>query len=59
MSEETTQNVDKMITDITSQLEELRDELMDMEKNFNLKKEQFIKLQGALEAFQSVKMGNL
>lgn len=54
-----TQNVDDMITDITKQLEELREELLETERNFNLKKEQFLKLQGALEAFQAVKMNNL
>jgi archaellum component FlaC len=59
MAEEKTQNVDEMIENITKQLEELREELMEIEKNFNMKKEQFLKLQGALEAFQAVKMGNL
>jgi prefoldin subunit 5 len=59
MAEETVQNVDEAIENITKQLEELREELLETERNFNLKKEQFLKLQGALEAFQAVKMGNL
>lgn len=59
MAEETVQNVDEAIENITKQLEEIREELLETERNFNLKKEQFLKLQGALEAFQAVKMGNL
>ncbi len=30
--------------------EELRDELLELEREFNTKKEQYIKIQGALEA---------
>jgi len=59
MAEENVQNVDEAIENITKQLEELREELLETERTFNLKKEQFLKLQGALEAFQAVKMGNL
>lgn len=59
MTEEKSQNIDDMIAEITKQIEDLRDELIETEKNFNLKKEQFIKLQGALEAFEVVKNNNL
>ena len=41
-----------MTTELTEQSEKLKDELMELEKQFNIKKEQFIKIQGALEAFQ-------
>lgn len=47
--------VTEIIDELTERSEKLRDELMDMEKNFNAKKEEFIKLQGALEAFNYVK----
>ena len=40
----------EMINELTSQSEKLREELMDLERQFNIKKEQFIKIQGALEA---------
>jgi hypothetical protein len=42
----------KMAEELTEQSEKLREELVELERNFNLKKEQFIKIQGALEAFQ-------
>lgn len=47
--------VTEIIDELTERSEKLREELMDMEKNFNTKKEEFIKLQGALEAFNYVK----
>lgn len=47
--------VTEIIDELTERSEKLRDELMDMEKNFNAKKEEFIKIQGALEAFNYVK----
>ena len=33
-------------------------ELLDMERAFNVKKEQFLKIQGALEALNAVKANN-
>jgi hypothetical protein len=33
---------------------ELRDELIALEKDFNLKKEQYLKIQGALEALSEL-----
>tara|TARA_B100000902_G_scaffold348309_1_gene356161 strand:+ start:89 stop:259 length:171 start_codon:yes stop_codon:yes gene_type:complete len=43
-----------MIKDLTTKMHTLRDELIEMERNFNLKKEQFLKIQGALEALTVV-----
>jgi len=34
--------------------EELRDELLEIEREFNTKKEQYIKIQGALEALREL-----
>lgn len=42
----------KMATNLTEQSEQLKGELIELERNFHLKKEQFIKIQGALEAIQ-------
>ena len=39
-----------MLSDLTKQQEDLKKELIEMEKTFNLKKEQFIRIQGAIEA---------
>jgi hypothetical protein len=41
-----------MASDLTEQSEQLREELVKLENQFNIKKEQFIKIQGALEAIQ-------
>jgi chaperonin cofactor prefoldin len=41
-----------MNTELTEQSENLRKELVELERQFNIKKEQFIKIQGALEAIQ-------
>lgn len=42
----------KMASELTEQSEKLREELVELEKQFNIKKEQFFKVQGALEALQ-------
>jgi len=47
-------STDDMIKDLTTKMHTLRDELMEQERNFNLKKEQFLKIQGALEALTVV-----
>ena len=47
-----------MINDLTKQLDTLRNELLDMERSFTMKKEQFLKIQGALEALNAVKTNN-
>ena len=39
-----------MLNDLKTQQEDLKKELIEMEKSFNLKKEQFIRIQGAIEA---------
>ena len=49
---------DDMINDLTKQLDALRNELLDMERAFTMKKEQFLKIQGALEALNAVKTNN-
>ena len=54
-TETTGADVESMITDLTSRLEKLREELLETRKNFNTKKEEFIKLSGALEALHTVK----
>tara|TARA_B100001057_G_scaffold18005_1_gene16670 strand:+ start:1475 stop:1660 length:186 start_codon:yes stop_codon:yes gene_type:complete len=49
---------DEMINDLTKQLETLKNELLEMERSFTVKKEQFLKIQGALEALNAVKLNN-
>ena len=49
---------DDMINDLTQQLDALKNELLDMERTFTMKKEQFLKIQGALEALNAVKASN-
>lgn len=41
---------ESMISELTSQSERIREELIELERQFNVKKEQFLKIQGALEA---------
>ena len=45
---------EKMLAELQEKEAELRNELMDLEKQFNLKKEQYLKIQGALEALSLV-----
>jgi len=54
MSAEKKPSVSDMVKELTEKSETLKSELMELEKNFNIKKEEFIKIQGALEAFQIV-----
>ena len=54
-TETTGTDVESMIADLTSRLETLREELLETERAFNTKKEEFIKLSGALEALHTVK----
>lgn len=44
----------QILTELKSQEASLRDELITMEKQFNLKKEQYLKIQGAMEALSLV-----
>jgi len=47
-----------MLEELNSQEAELRTELLDLEKQFNVKKEQYLKIQGAIEALTMVGEGN-
>jgi hypothetical protein len=49
-----TTKTEQMANDLVKQSEEIKEELIELERNFNIKKEQFIKIQGALEALQFV-----
>ena len=40
----------EMLDDLNKQAGDLKQELITMERNFNEKKEQFIRIQGAIEA---------
>jgi len=53
--EQERKSVSELIEELTERSNKLREELMDMEREFNTKKEEFVKLQGALEAFNYVK----
>ena len=44
----------KMRETLTQRATEIRDELLEMEKTFNQKKEKFLKLTGALEALDQL-----
>lgn len=41
-----------MVEKLTKRAKELKDELMSIESQFSLKKEEFLKVQGALEALE-------
>ena len=41
---------DKMLIELKEKEENLKNELINLEQTFNLKKEQYIKIQGAIEA---------
>jgi len=49
-----TTKIEQMANDLVKQSEEIKEELIELERNFNVKKEQFIKIQGALEALYFV-----
>jgi hypothetical protein len=44
----------QMATQLTERSEKLREELVELERQFNIKKEEFFKIQGALEAIQAM-----
>jgi hypothetical protein len=44
----------EMIENLTNQAKEIAEELQNLEKEFNFKKEQFIRIQGALDALNSL-----
>lgn len=43
-----------MLDNLTEQATNLQKELLEIERDFNTKKEQFIRIQGAIEALQMV-----
>ena len=43
-----------MLQELTQRAEGVRNELVDLEQKFNIKKEEFFKLQGAIEAIQQM-----
>lgn len=47
-----------MAEDLSKKGEALREELIELEKQFNVKKEEFFKIQGALEAIQAMSQDN-
>lgn len=49
-------NPEEMMESLTKQLEELTAELLELEKEFNFKKEQYFRVHGAIEALQQVKL---
>ena len=44
-----------MVEELKQKEVELRGELLDLEKQFIMKKEQYLKIQGALEALEAVR----
>jgi hypothetical protein len=44
----------EMVENLTNQAKEIAAELQTLEKEFNAKKDQFIRIQGALEALNSL-----
>jgi len=49
---------DTMLKELQGKEAEIRQELVDLEKQFNVKKEQYLKIQGALEALSLVEGNN-
>jgi chaperonin cofactor prefoldin len=45
---------EEMIETLTERYESLKEELIIMEKDFNIKKEQFIRIQGAIDALNEL-----
>ena len=44
----------QMSSQLMERAEKLREELVELERQFNVKKEEFFKVQGALEAIQAM-----
>jgi hypothetical protein len=44
----------EMVETLTNQLQELQVELLEIEKNFNSKKEQYLRVQGAVQALSEL-----
>lgn len=43
-----------MMQELTQKAEAVRNELIELEQKFNLKKEEFFRIQGAMEAIQTI-----
>ena len=43
-----------MLEELTDKAEKLKNELMELEQMFNVKKEQYLKIQGAIEAIEAL-----
>ena len=44
----------KMLEELKEKEEKLKNELMELEQMFNIKKEQYLKIQGAIEALEAL-----
>lgn len=49
-----TEKMTEMAKDLTEKAEKIREELIEHERQFNIKKEEFLRIQGALEAIQQM-----
>ena len=49
-----TDKAQELTTTLTERAEKLREDLIELEREFNIKKEEFFKVQGALEAIQAM-----
>ena len=47
-----------MLKELQKQEQELRNDLIELEKEFNIKKDKYLKVQGAMEALTLVEIGN-
>ena len=45
---------DDMLEELTDKGEKLKNELMELEQMFNVKKEQYLKIQGAIESLEAL-----
>ena len=45
---------DKMLNELNLKKQTLEDQLIELEKTFNQKKEQYLKIQGAIEALEAL-----
>ena len=43
-----------MLEELTDKAEKFKNELMELEQMFNIKKEQYLKIQGAIEALEAL-----
>ena len=48
-----------MLKELQKQEQELRNDLIELEKEFNIKKDKYLKVQGAIEALSLVETGKI